>query len=235
MVVQMNAPVLVEDIDSVRVLTLNRPDKANAANLAMQQELLSAFRELAHADHIRAFVLTGAGRAFSAGGDRDILRELAQGTCTDRAALGRVAIDTIRTMLALEIPAIAAVRGFAVGYAAGLVALCDVVVMGESAFLSDPHVQYGIQGGPATQMIWPRQSSELVAREILMTGRRVDAAEALKIGLCSRVCADGEELSTALEVAKGFVELPMEGVAATKRSFNAPLLAMADRLEAEAE
>jgi enoyl-CoA hydratase len=221
------AKVLAETIGAVRVLTLNRPEKLNAADLEMQSLLLAELKAAAADPSLRALVLTGAGRAFSAGGDRDILAAMALGTCGDRDALGRVTIETIRTMLSLEIPAIAAVNGLAVGYAAGLVALCDMVVMGESAFLSDPHVHYGISGGPATLMIWPRLCSEIVAREILMSGRRVTAEEALKNGLCNRVCANGEERATALEMAEGFVALPREGIAATKRAFNRTLIAEA--------
>jgi enoyl-CoA hydratase len=230
----MSATVLVEDLGEVRVLTLNRPDKLNAANTEMQRTLLAALRDASEDGSVRALILTGAGRAFSAGGDRDILRELADGTCSDRDELGRITIATIRTMLGLEIPAIAAVNGFAVGYAAGLVAMCDAVVMGESAFLSDPHVHYGIAAGPATQLIWPRQCSELAARDILMSGRRVGADEALRLGLCSAVCKDGDERTTALAIARGYAALPAEGVAATKRSFNAPLLAEAERLAVDA-
>lgn len=227
--------VLVETIDAVRVLTLNRPEKLNAANLDMQRRILAELQAAGRDSAIRALVMTGAGRAFSAGGDRDILRELAEGSCSDRDELGHLTIGSIRALLELEIPAIAAVNGFAVGYSAGLVALCDVIVMGESAFLSDPHVQYGIAGGPATQMVWPRQSSELAAREILMTGRKVPAEEALRLGLCSRVCPDGEELRTALEIAAQFTALPREGIAATKRNFNRDLLDEASRLAVEPE
>jgi len=224
--------LLVENIGAVRVLTLNRPEKANAADIVMQRRILEEL-EAARADEsVRALVLTGAGRAFSAGGDRDILRQMAEGTCNDMDELGHLTMGAIEAMLALEIPAIAAVNGFAVGYSAGLVALCDVVVMGESAFLSDPHVQYGIAGGPATQMVWPRLCSELAAREILMSGRKVMAPEALRLGLCSRVCPDGKELATALEIAGQFTALPASGIAATKRNFNAPLIAEAAKLAA---
>jgi len=220
----MTQRVLVEDVGPIRILTLNRPEKLNAADLGLQRALLDEMRRASAEPGIRALILTGAGRAFSAGGDRDILREMAQGECADREELGQITIDTMRTMLELEIPALAAVNGFAVGYAAGLVALCDAVVMGESAFLSDPHVQYGIAAGPATQLIWPRLCSELVAREILMSGRRVSAEEALRIGLCTRICSDGEERATALEMAESFVALPPEGIAQTKRAFNRSLL-----------
>lgn len=225
--------VLIEDVGPVRVLTLNRPDKANAANIDMQRRILAELGSVGRDKSVRALVLTGAGRAFSAGGDREILRQIAEGTCTDHDELGHLTIGAIQAMLALEIPTIAAVNGFAVGYAAGLVALCDAVVMGKSAFLSDPHVQYGIAGGPATQMVWPRLCSELAAREILMTGRRVMADEALRIGLCSRVCPDGEERAAALEIAEQFAALPASGIAATKRNFNAPLIAEAAKLVVE--
>jgi enoyl-CoA hydratase len=94
-------------------------------------------------------------------------------------------------------------------------------------------VQYGIAGGPATQMVWPRLCSELAAREILMSGRRVGAEEALRIGLCSRVCPDGEERATALEIAEQFTALPASGIAETKRNFNAPLIAQAAALAVE--
>ena len=124
------ATVISETLGSIRVLTLNRPEKLNAANLDMQETLLEELRGVAADSELRALVLTGAGRAFSAGGDREILKELAAGSCSDREVLGRISIDTIRTMLELTIPAIAAVNGLAVGYAAGLVALCDQVVMG---------------------------------------------------------------------------------------------------------
>ena len=229
----MTDTVLVETLGAVRVLTLNRPDKANAANIAMQRRILEELEAVRGDSAVRVLVMTGAGRAFSAGGDREILREMAEGTCTDHDELGHLTIGAIQALLALEIPAIAAVNGFAVGYAAGLVALCDAVVMGESAFLSDPHVHYGIAGGPATQMVWPRLCSELVARDILMTGRKVMAEEALRIGLCSAVCRDGEERATALAMAERFTALPASGIAATKRNFNAPLVAEATRLMVE--
>jgi enoyl-CoA hydratase len=227
--------VLVETVGATRVLTLNRPEKLNAANFEMQAMLLAELRAAAADRDLRALVLTGAGRAFSAGGDRSILQEMAAGTFAGKEEFGRVHIDTIMTLLELEIPAIAAVNGHAVGYAAGLVALCDVVVMGESGFLCDPHVRYGIPATTAAQMVWPRLCSELVARELLMSGRQVGAEEALRIGLCNRNCPDGDERQVALEVAEGFTSLPRSGIAETKRAFNAPLIAEATRIAIPAD
>jgi enoyl-CoA hydratase len=177
---------------------------------------------------VRVLILTGAGRAFSAGGDREYLRQIAAGEQKDQEALAKVHAGTIRCMLGLSIPVIAAVNGPAVGYAAGLVAMCDLVVIGEDGFLCDPHVTFGIGANTATQLIWPRLTSEILARELLMSGRRVGAAEALQIGLANRQCASGMELQTAMELAKIFAALPPAGVASTKRAFNQPLI---DRVE----
>lgn len=222
--VSQSSVVLSETIGTVRVLILNRPEKLNAANLEMQRGLLNALKAASEEPELRALVLTGAGRAFSAGGDRSILQEIAAGESPSREELGRITVETMETMLRLEIPAIAAVNGLAIGYAAGLVSLCDIAVMGEGAFLSDPHTRYGIAAGPATQLIWPRLCSEAVARELLMSGRRVMAEEAARIGLCNRVCPDGDELKTALEIADEMAALPREGIAATKRAMNETLI-----------
>lgn len=228
---QSKAPsVLTESVGAIRILTLNRPEKLNAADLEMQERLLSCLEAVAADPEARAVILTGAGRAFSAGGDRDILRKIAEGTNDQQEALASAHEATIRCMLGLTIPAIAAVSGPAVGYAAGLVAMCDIVVMGENGFLCDPHVKYGIAATTAAQLIWPRLASEALAREILMTGRQVQAEEAVAIGLANRVCPAGEELATAMEIAETFAALPAAGVAATKRAFNRPLLRQIEEL-----
>jgi enoyl-CoA hydratase len=217
--------VLTETQDTIRILTLNRPEKRNAINMELQQALLAAVRAAAADKALRALVLTGAGSAFSAGADRSLMQAMAAGPSDLVADLGRVLMDTVRAFLELEIPVIAAVNGFAVGSAAGFVALCDMVVMGENAFMADPHVQAGIAANPVVQAVWPRLCSEVVARELILSGRSVGAAEALRIGLCNRVCPDGEEQAAALAMAEMFTALPATGMAAIKRAFNAPLLA----------
>lgn len=230
-VTQLGEPsVLMESVGSVRILTLNRPAKLNAADLEMQQRLLRHLEQVAADEDVRALILTGAGRAFSAGGDRDILRRMAEGKEDQQAELGRVHVATIRCLLGLEIPAIAAVAGPAVGFAAGLVALCDFVVMGPDGFLSDPHVAFGMAATTGTQLVWPRRASEGVVRDILMTGRKVNAVEAVSIGLANRLCSAGQELATAREIAQQFVTMPRKGVAETKRAFNRPLLADLEQL-----
>jgi enoyl-CoA hydratase len=223
-------PVLAETRGAIRILTLNRPDKLNAANLEMQESLLAQLQTAAQDADVRALILTGAGRAFSAGGDRDILRKMADGTNEQADRLAAVHVGTLRALLRLDIPAIAAVSGPAVGYAAGLVAVCDFVVMGENGFLSDPHVAYGIAATTGTQLTWPRRAPEGIVREILMSGRKVMAEEAVAIGLASKRCPAGEELATAVAMADVYVALPRSGVAGTKRAFNRPLPAALEDL-----
>lgn len=222
--------VIAESAGAIRILTLNRPRKLNAANLEMQERFLACLHDVATDTDARALVVTGAGRAFSAGGDRELLRQIAAGRLQQGDSLAKVHADTLRCMLGLSIPCIAAVNGPAIGYAAGLVAMCDIVVMGENGFLSDPHVKFGIAATTATQLIWPRQTSEARARELLMTGRDVRAREAVDIGLANCMCAAGEELATAMVFAEKFTALPAKGVADTKQAFNKPLLLALDEL-----
>jgi enoyl-CoA hydratase len=102
--------------------------------------------------------------------------------------------------------------------------------MGEDAFLSDPHVKYGMAATSAVQMIWPKLTSYAFAKEAAMSGREVYAQEAVRIGLANRICPTGEERATALEIAKGFAELPPSGIAATKREFNRSLIEEAAKM-----
>lgn len=229
-IAQNSDTVLAESVGGIRVLTLNRPEKLNAASLEMQEALLGELRKVASDAEARVLVLTGAGRAFSAGGDRDLLKQIAEGRTENQARLARVHVDTIRTMLGLKIPVIAAVSGPAVGYAAGLVAMCDIVVIGEHGFLCDPHVSFGIAATTAAQLIWPRRAPEGVVREILMTGRKVGADEAVALGLANHRCGAGEELASAMRIAGTFEALPASGVNATKVEFNRPLLAALDEM-----
>lgn len=216
--------VLTEKVGKTQVITLNRPEKLNAADLEMQQRLVDCLKSVRKDNEIRAIVLTGAGRAFSAGGDRSLLQEMASGQLSQQNELAAVHKETIITMLSLEIPVIAAVPGPAVGYAAGLVAMCDTVVIGEEGFLCDPHASFGIGATTAVQIIWPRLTSFNTAKELMMTGRKISAKEAVDIGLASYICPKGKELAKALEIAETYAAIPASGVSANKVAMNKQLL-----------
>jgi enoyl-CoA hydratase len=214
----------------VCVLTLNRPDKLNAADLAMQQALVDCWQSVQADDQIRAVVLTGAGRAFCAGGDLSLVEQLAAGNQTLQQELSVIHVRLLTAMLETDLPVIASVGGAAVGFGAELLALCDIVVMAEDAFLSDPHVAYGLNPSPACQLVWPYLTSIGVAKELLMSGRRVGAAEALRLGLANRITPPGEELPAALGLADELAGFPVSGIVSVKRGFNRPLVEQYRRL-----
>ena len=218
------ARVLTESRGDVRILTLNRPDKLNAADLEMQRALLERLEEIAADGSVRGIVVTGAGRAFCAGGDYALIKELAAHNETLHEELSRINAAMLPGLLELDIPVVAAVNGPAVGFGASLVALCDIVVMAEGAFLSDPHVKYGMAAAPGCELVWPHLTSRAIAKELLMSARRVEAPDALRLGLANHVCPRGTELDKALELLAELGALPPSGVTAVKRAFNKPLL-----------
>ncbi|CUU55202.1 Enoyl-CoA hydratase/carnithine racemase [Parafrankia irregularis] len=202
---------------SLRIITLNRPDELNAVNDALHTGLAKLWPQLNEDREVRAAVLTGSGRAFSAGGDFTYLNELFQ----DRElraksiAHGR---DIVLNMVRCRVPVVAAVNGPAVGLGCSLVALSDIVYIGEKAFLADPHIQVGLvaaDGGPLT---WPLNTSLHLAKEYAFTGARISAERAIQMGLANHIAAD--PLAEALACAKRIAELPRQAVEATKRLLN---------------
>ena len=211
--------VRVEADGPVRIVRLNRPEQLNATNEELHLGLTRVFPMLTADADARVAVITGEGRAFSAGGDFQLLdrmikdRELRRTTIAE----GR---ELVLNMIRCRVPVIAAVNGPAVGLGCSVVALSDVVYMAESAYLSDPHVMVGLvaaDGGPLT---WPLQTSLLLAKEYAFTGDRISATRAREIGLANHVCPDGETLSAALAAARKIAALPRQAVEATKRALN---------------
>jgi enoyl-CoA hydratase len=209
----------VESDGDVRIVRLNRPEQLNATNHGLHQALAELFPQVDADEGARALVLTGNGRAFSAGGDFSYLDELAADPVLRRQSLthGR---QIVTGMVACRVPVVAAVNGPAVGLGCSLVALSDIVFMAESAHLADPHVLVGLvaaDGGPVT---WPLLTSLQLAKEYALTGERIPAARAAEIGLANHVCPDDEVLARALECARRIAALPRRAVEDTKRILN---------------
>jgi len=211
-----------EEIDvcadgALRIITLNRPDALNAVDDALHSGLAQLWSRLNEDRGARAAVLTGRGRAFSAGGDFSYLAELGENAelRAKTIAHGR---EIVLGMARCRIPVVAAVNGPAVGLGCSLVALSDIVYMAETAYLADPHVQVGLvaaDGGPLT---WPLQMSLLQAKEYALTGARITAEKAVQLGLANHVVAD--PMAEALACAKRIMELPRQAVESTKRMLN---------------
>ncbi|MGN2639987.1 enoyl-CoA hydratase/isomerase family protein [Nocardia takedensis] len=211
------AEITVEADGPLRVITLNRPEALNAVNDALHTGLARLWPQLNEDHQARAAVLTGAGTAFSAGGDFAYLAELG-GDAALRAKTIAHGRDLVLGMVRTRVPVIAAVNGPAVGLGCSLVALSDVAYIAETAYLKDPHVQVGLvaaDGGPLT---WPLHTSLLLAKEYALTGAKISAERAREMGLVNHVVAD--PLAEALACAKRVAELPRQAVESTKRMLN---------------
>ena len=211
--------IRVEADGPVRIVRLNRPDHLNAVNDELHQALARLFPQLSADRDARVAVITGEGRAFSAGGDFDLLHRMANDRVLRRNVIAE-SRELVLNMIRCRIPVVAAVNGPAVGLGCSVIALSDVVYMAESAYLADPHVAVGLvaaDGGPLT---WPLHTSLLLAKEYAFTGDRISAARAAAIGLANHVCPDGEVLSAALKAAHKIAALPRQAVEATKRVLN---------------
>ncbi len=203
----------------VRVVRLNRPEQLNATNHELHRGLARLFPQIDADDEARAVVLTGNGKAFSAGGDFTYLDELAKDPERRKETLahGR---EIVTGMVGCRVPIVAAVNGAAVGLGCSLVALSDIVFMAESTHLADPHVLMGLvaaDGGPVT---WPLMISLQLAKEYALTGDRIPARRAAEIGLVNHVCPDDEVVTQALACAHRIAKLPRRAVEDTKRILN---------------
>jgi enoyl-CoA hydratase len=201
----------------VALITLNRPAKRNAISITMQCELLAALEEVAGDGDVRALILTGAGSDFCVGGDRAVVEQIAADAAFEAMAAAqhrRVA----SVLFGLDVPVIAAVEGAAFGFGAELVAGSDIVVMGETARLADPHVRFGLPPAPIVALVWPLQTSRLAAAELFLTGRDVMAHEALSLGLTNLVAPVGTALAAARRLVDTIVAMPVAGVSLAKRA-----------------
>ncbi|HJO25123.1 MAG: enoyl-CoA hydratase-related protein [Myxococcota bacterium] len=191
--------------DVLRITIDHGDDGLNAVDGVLHEEFSRLFRELKRENRARAIVLTGRGRTFSAGGSFDWFPSLQDPAALEH--LRRDAKQMIWDLLDVEIPIVAAVNGPAVGLGASLVLLCDVIYMADSASIADPHVRVGIVAGDGGTAIWPMAVGPARAKEYLLTGDAVSAAEAERLGLVNRVVpADAlqeEALAFANRLAAG--------------------------------
>jgi enoyl-CoA hydratase/carnithine racemase len=203
----------------VRIVRLSRPEQLNAVNDDLHLGLTRVFPLLSADAEARAAVITGEGRAFSAGGDFDLLDRMVKDRTLRRDVIaeGR---ELVINMLRCRVPLVAAVNGPAVGLGCSVVALSDVVYMAESAYLADPHVAVGLVAADGGPLAWPLHTSLLLAKEYAFTGERIPSARAKEIGLANHVCPDGEVFSSGLAAAHKIAKLPRQAVEATKRVLN---------------
>lgn len=192
-------PVLVAREGHLAIVTVHRPEKLNALDRGVLEHLLAAFRDLCAAGDVRAAVLTGAGdKAFIAGADIAAMR--AMGTA-EAKALADLGHRLGETMESCPFPILAAVQGFALGGGCELAMACDLVYAGEKARFGQPEVNLGVIPGFGGTQRLVRRVGVGKARELVLTGDIIDAAEAHRIGLCEAVFPQAELLDKVKAVA----------------------------------
>lgn len=220
---------------SVATITLNRPDKLNAFTGTMREDLLAALRDCENDSEVRVVVMTGAGRAFCAGGDVEFMSGLQKsGDTTSFRRLLDAGRDIILQITSMPKPVIAAVNGIAAGAGCNLALACDYRIASEQAKLSESFVRIGLHPDWGGTWLLPRLVGRSRALELMATGRMVDAAEALALGMVDRVVTD---LAAETEkLAQSLAAAPPVAIAGIKRALDASgRNELAAQLELEAE
>lgn len=206
----------------VAIVTLNRPEALNAIDRDLHHAIPQVLRALSEDRDIRAIVLTGAGRAFSAGGD---LKAMAARFGTNAGRDHAMTVPGLARLLLqgifeVETPIIAAVNGDAMGLGATIALACDVSVIAETARFGDTHVRVGLVAGDGGAVIWPLLIGANRAKDFLMRGRVVDGIEAERQGICNHVAPTDQVLVRAKEIAHEIANLPPLSVRWTKATIN---------------
>ncbi|RMG41511.1 MAG: enoyl-CoA hydratase/isomerase family protein [Candidatus Dadabacteria bacterium] len=183
-------------------ITLNDPDNLNAMSEEMAQEFKALVAEIAKGDKPRVLILTGAGRAFSAGGHLDMLEKKTELTREENYKRMMDFYHAFLSMLTLDIPVIAAVNGHAIGAGLCIAAACDIRIVSETAKLGLTFTKLGLHPGMGATYFLPRIIGQAQASELMMTGRVIDSAVALKCGLVSRVVAVEDVIEESMKVAR---------------------------------
>ena len=226
--------VVVDRQDGVALVTLDRPDALNALNRALLTELRDRLAEVAEDAEVRAVVLTGAGdRAFAAGAD---IKEMEPMSVDEARAWGALGHECGRLLETMPKPTIAAVNGFALGGGCELALACDVRYASANARLGQPEANIGIIPGWGGTQRLARAVGIGMAKELIYSGRMVDAEEALRIGLVNAVFPPEEVLERALELAGSLAAKSPLVLAAAKELANRSLQGDLDAaLDDEAE
>ena len=205
--------VLTEREGAIAVVLLNRPEALNALSDALMEELVDALQELDRDDSVRAIVLGGSERAFAAGAD---IGELSQSSAIELFYQRRVERwDSIRSIWK---PLVAAVSGFCLGGGCELAMSCDLIVASETALFGQPETGLGIIPGAGGTQLLTRAVGKALAMDVILSGRRLSAREALQAGLVARVVAKEAWLSEAKRVAHDIAEKGPVGTRLAKES-----------------
>lgn len=203
----------------IATITLNRPEKLNAFAGTMREDLLAALRRADADGSCRVVIVTGAGRAFCAGGDVGFMRELQKrGDVESLGKLLRAGADVVAQIVEMSTPVIASINGVAAGAGCNLALACDYRIASDQAKLGQTFVRIGMHPDWGGTWLLPRIVGRSRAMEILMTGRMVDASEALAIGMVDRIAFD--LAAETQKLARALADAPPAVIADIKRALN---------------
>jgi enoyl-CoA hydratase len=200
-------------------VTMNNPARLNSADAVMHAELARVWRDVDADDEVRAVVLTGAGKAFSAGGDFDMIEEIMDDFAV-RARIFKEARDIVMNLIDCSKPVVSAMRGPAVG--AGLVCglLADISIATPEARIIDGHTRLGVAAGDHAAIVWPLLCGMAKAKYYLLLCEPLSGAEAERIGLISLTVPDAELDAKAIEVAGRLADGASQAIRWTKHALN---------------
>jgi enoyl-CoA hydratase len=205
--------------DGVLVITLDRPEKLNAADEVMHGELARVWSDVSRDDQVKVAVVTGAGRAFSAGGDLAMVERQIGNYGLVTHMLTEMS-DLVYNMANCEKPIVSAINGVAVGAGLVVALLADISICASDARLGDGHVRLGVAAGDHAAIIWPLLCGLARAKYYLLTGEMVTGTEAERIGLVSKALPREDVLPEAMRVAAALASGPQLAIRLTKRAMN---------------
>ncbi len=195
---EKTASFLLPEEENIAIVTLNRPDALNALSSGLLKDLNDVLEEIRKDDKIRCVVITGAGRAFSAGADLSEASSGEDDARKGRMELGQKVFDKIETF---DKPVVAAINGYALGGGLELAAACDMRIASDKASFGNPEVNIGLIPAWGGCVRIPKLIGRAKAAQIVLTGERIDAKEAERIGLVNKIVAPEELNSTATYLA----------------------------------
>lgn len=205
--------------NGVLLITIDRPEKYNATDEQLHAELARVWNDVAADDDTRVAVVTGAGKAFSAGGDLAMVERMAGDY--DRVSQMLVEMsDLVYNLINCEKPVVSAINGAAVGAGTVVALLADIAIAADDAKIGDGHVKLGVAAGDHAAIIWPLLAGMAKARYYLLTGEMLTGAEAERIGLIAKALPREQVLDEALRVAEHLATGSQPAIRLTKRTLN---------------
>lgn len=228
--------ITTEEIGKVGLVTLDRPETRNALNRAMYSDLARALRTYDARDDVAVIVVRGAGGHFSSGNDvHGFLSEEPIDARTMSDPEASPAADAVHALVELDTPLLGAVEGSAIGFGATMLLHFDRIVMGKGAYLLYPFVDLGVVPEAGSSILLARAVGDFAARRLLLDPARIPAEEAVRLGLATDVCEDGEALATTMEVAQRMSTKSLLAMRATKQLLRTDREGLADQVHREFE